>query len=281
MIDSVSAHIHLAIKYLIINTNFSLKYYLQKHDPKQNEENSQNRINTDTIMKDSNDDLFINKYEIMKDSNDDLFINKYEKIKEYSTLLCHTYEIFKNLLSNLLSSHVDHYRDENVIHETVTLILNCINYLFDIYSNTNGNSSNENILESAYYIQNLFESALSAFKQICLFNTTIKLNFKYIIQHLINNPKYKFGMMYLLNFMIHIVNSEHTVENFVDYLTKIIKKPNKENDDDSILFETLDNLNKIKPLSLNRFINQNKDIKNILHYIIEIGIKTSNFKSQL
>ena len=261
LIDSVSAHIHLAIKYLIINTNFSLKYYLQKHDPKQNEENSQNRINTDTIM---------------KDSNDDLFINKYEKIKEYSTLLCHTYEIFKNLLSNLLSSHVDHYRDENVIHETVTLILNCINYLFDIYSNTNGNSSNENILESAYYIQNLFESALSAFKQICLFNTTIKLNFKYIIQHLINNPKYKFGMMYLLNFMIHIVNSEHTVENFVDYLTKIIKKPNKENDDDSILFETLDNLNKIKPLSLNRFINQNKDIKNILHYIIEIGIKTNN-----
>ena len=114
MIDSVSAHIHLAIKYLIINTNFSLKYYLQKHDPKQNEENSQNRINTDTIM---------------KDSNDDLFINKYEKIKEYSTLLCHTYEIFKNLLSNLLSSHVDHYRDENVIHETVTLILNCMNYL--------------------------------------------------------------------------------------------------------------------------------------------------------
>ena len=73
-------------------------------------------------------------------------------------------------------------------------------------------------------IQNLFESALSAFKQICLFNTTIKLNFKYIIQHLINNPKYKFGMMYLLNFMIHIVNSEHTVENFVDYLTKIINK---------------------------------------------------------
>ena len=244
-----------------MNTNFSLKYYLEKHDPKQNEENSQNKMNNDIIM---------------KDSNDDLFINKYEKIKEYSTLLCYIYEIFENLLSNLLSSHVDHYRDESVIHATVTIILNCINYLFDIYSNTNGNSSNENILESAFYIQTLFESALSAFRKICLFNTTIKLNFKYIIQHLINNPKYKFGMMFLLNFMIQNVNNETTVENFVDYLNKILKNSNKENDDDSILFETLDNFNKIKPLSLNRLIIQKKDTKNILQYIIEIGIKTNN-----
>ena len=246
---------------MIVNTNFSLKYYLQKHDPKQNEEDTQNQMNNDKIL---------------KNSNTDLFMNKYEKIKEYSTLLCHIYEILQNLLSNLLSSHVDHYRDESVIHETVILILNCINYLFDIYSNTNGNSCNENILRSAYYIQKLFESSLSTFRQICLFNTTIKLNFKNIIQHLINNPKYKFGMMFLLNFMINIVNSEYTVETFVDYLTKIIKKPNAENEENSILYETLDNLSKIKPLNLNRFIKQKKDTQNILQYIIEIGIKTNN-----
>ena len=246
---------------MIVNTNFSLKYYLQKHDPKQNEEDTQNQMNNDKIL---------------KNSNTDLFMNKYEKIKEYSTLLCHIYEILQNLLSNLLSSHVDHYRDESVIHETVILILNCINYLFDIYSNTNGNSCNENILRSAYYIQKLFESSLSTFRQICLFNTTIKLNFKNIIQHLINNPKYKFGMMFLLNFMINIVNNEYTVETFVDYLTKTIKKQNAENEGNSILYEILDNLSKIKPLNLNRFIKQKNDTQNILQYIIEIGIKTNN-----
>ena len=78
LIDCVSAHIHLALKYMIINTNFSLKYYLQKHDPKQNEEDTQNQMNNDKIL---------------KNSNTDLFMNKYEKIKEYSTLLCHIYEI--------------------------------------------------------------------------------------------------------------------------------------------------------------------------------------------
>ncbi len=110
----------------------------------------------------------MNNDKILKNSN--TFMNKYEKIKEYSTLLCHIYEILQNLLSNLLSINVDYYRDESVIHETVILILNCINYLFDIChivksqkSKTTEKSQSQKKKETEYHWQKINKTNKSLF----------------------------------------------------------------------------------------------------------------------
>ena len=61
-------------------------------------------------------------------------------------------KILATLLSNLLSSHVDNYRDTIVSEKIVDCIVLCVNYLFDIYSDENTNDIiNENV-ESVQFI---------------------------------------------------------------------------------------------------------------------------------
>ena len=102
LIDCVSEHIHLALRYLIVNTVHSLKSLLS------------------TDIKEFQDNASDNE--------------KNQKIKEYSTFLFYLYDTLSILLINLLSSHVDNYRDNNVIDNTVNLLVFLMNYLLDIFS---------------------------------------------------------------------------------------------------------------------------------------------------
>ena len=133
-------------------------------------------------------------------------------------------KILATLLSNLLSSHVDNYRDTIVIEKIVDCIVLCVNYLFDIYSDEN---TNDIINENVESVQKLFEASLLAFREICKFNTTIQLFFKKLIDKLIDKPCNKMGMIFVFNFMLSNVNSEYTVEAFVEHLTKVQNKQTK------------------------------------------------------
>lgn len=202
MIDCVNEHIHLALRYLIVNTVHSLKSLL------------------------SND---MREFVDVKNEAD-----KSLKIKEYSIFLFHLYDILSILLTNLLSSHVDNYRDNIVIESTVGLLITLINYLFDAYSLDKSTLTNTyldtiNVTPSAtysiQYVQKLFEKTLHTFKEICKFNTTIKLNFEKIFEKLSEKPSNKGALVYILNFMFSVVNNEYTIEAFIDILRKTQKMP--------------------------------------------------------
>ena len=82
---------------------------------------------------------------------------------------------------------------------------------------------------------------------------------------LIDESSNKLGMMYLFNFMLNYVNSEYTIEAFVEHLTKIQKK------------QGLDLFNEIESnfqtvIKYSDFIEN----KNILQFIIDIATSSNN-----
>jgi hypothetical protein len=237
---------HLTIRYLIINTVNSLKYLL----------------NSET------------KEQIGKNECD-----KYKKIKEYSILLSNLFEILGNLLRNLLSSHVDNYRDSIILDQTINLLIILINYLTNNYASNSysyslNNNSNCNILFSEEnnnyniieYLQNLIYQTLSTFKEICKFNTSIKLNFERIIEKISENPSNKAPMIYILNFMLNIVNNEYTIETFVENF----KKPQKNLTID--FYNDLEYNIKANSVKLSYIFED----KSFIKYIIEIGLSSES-----
>jgi hypothetical protein len=229
----VSEHIHLALRYLIVNTIHSLKSLL------------------------SND---LKEYqETLSD------VEKNNKIKEYSILLTYLYDTLSILFVNLLSSHVDNYRDNLVIDSTVSLLLTLINYLYDVYIL---NSTNDLLPYNVYiveYVQKLFEVVLRSFKEICKFNTTIKLNFEKILEKVAEKPSNKGAMIYILSFMFHIVNNEYTVETFIEHMTKVYSLPVID------VYSEIESNVKGQVVRLGHLSTD----KTFLQYLIEIGM-TSN-----
>lgn len=148
--------------------------------------------------------------------------DKYSRIKEYSIFLYHLLDILMLLLRYLLSSHVDNYRDDMVIENLVYLILSLINFFCENYSN---NELNYISVVTTEYLQRLFEKSLETFKEICKFNTTIKLNFEKIFEKIAEEPSFKGGMLYLLSFIFNVVTNEYTIEAFQDLIKKEQKKP--------------------------------------------------------
>jgi hypothetical protein len=235
LIDCVSEHIHLALRYLIVNTIHSLKCLLS----------------TD-----------IKEYqETLSDTE------KNNKIKEYSILLSYLYDTLRILLLNLLSSHVDNYRDNLVIEHTVSLLILLINYLYEIYSyNSYKDQLPRYNLHVVEYIQKLFEVVLKTFKEICKFNTTIKLNFEKILERLAEKPSNKGAMIYILSFMYHIVNNEYTVETFIEHMTKVHPLPVID------VYNDIESNSKGQVIKLGHLCSD----RNFLQYAIEIGMTTNN-----
>ena len=238
MIDSVRKHIHLTIRYLIVNTVNSLKALLMTNIREQNE------IKNDC--------------------------DKYKKIKEYSILLSNLYEILGNLLKNLLSSHVDNYRDTSIIDYTINLIILLINYLYENFSMNikekiyllDGNN-NFYIIE---YIQKLLFNVLNTLKEMCKFNTSIKLNFERILEKISEKPSNKGPMIYILNFMLNIVNNEYTIESFIEYFRKIQKR---------LIVDVYNDIEyniKSNPVRISHLFEE----KSFIKYIIEIGVSCEN-----
>ena len=198
--------------------------------------------------------------------------DKYKKIKEYSILLSNLYEILGNLLKNLLSSHVDNYRDSMILDYTINLLILLINYLTENYtsnslSNSNAlfseDNNNYNIIE---YLQNLMYHTLSTFKEICKFNTSIKLNFERIMEKISEKPSNKAPILYILNFMLNIVNNEYTVETFVEHF----KKPQK-----NIIIDFYNDLEynlKANSVKLSYIFED----KSFIKYVIEMGLSSES-----
>lgn len=218
--------------------------------------------------------------------------DKYKKIKEYSILLSNLYEILGVLLKNLLSSHVDNYRDSAIIDYTINLIIILTNYLYEnsrsnatnnaakeanLNSNPNSNDNqneNENFVfgeenNNSYvieYLQNLLQNALNTFKEMCKFNTSIKLSFERILEKLAEKPSNKGPMIYVLNFMLNVVNNEYTIETFVEHFRKTQKK---------LLVDVYNEIEyniKAHPVRLSNLFEE----KNLIKYVIEIGTNCEN-----
>ncbi len=238
----MSEHIHLAIRYLIVNTVYSLKSLLS----------------TETLGYQEN-------------VKSELELEKYTRIKEYSVLLTHLYDILATLLGHLLSSHVDNYRDNKVIDNTVSLLIILINYLYEFYSRCEGSNVsiqihsniNLNVVEN---IQKLFTSVLKAFKEICKFNTTIKLNFEKIMERISERPQNKGAMIYIFNFMFSIINNEYTIETFVEHFMKVQKPITID------IFNELESNTKHQAVKISHLCED----RTFIQYIMEIGTNTNN-----
>ena len=222
---------HLTLRYLIVNTVYSLKHFLS----------IESKYNIDSKLE----------------------FEKTQHLKEYSIFLYHILDILFILLRNLLSSHVDNYRDDLVIENLVYLLLEVINFLYEIYELNCLSFKSFFITE---YIQKLLEKGLEVFKEICKFNTTIKRNFEKILEKIAEKPSYKGAMLYLLTFIISSVNNEYTLEDFVEIFKKIQKVPNVD-----ILYELETNVRN-QVVRIGNFC----DGKNFLEYCVEIAIYSNN-----
>lgn len=250
-------HIHLTIRYLIINTVNSLKALLS------------NNIRHQSELKNDWD--------------------KHKKIKEYSILLTYLYEILGKLLQNLLSSHVDNYRDSSITDNTINLIIIITNYLYENsrsnhsnnsikFNNLNNNSTYDENTDNVYineannnsfvieYLQNLLQKALNTYKEMCKFNTSIKLSFERILEKIAEKPCNKGPMIYVLNFMLNVVNNEYTIETFIEFFRKTQKK---------LLVDVYNEIEyniKAHPVRLSNIFEE----KNLIKYVIEIGTSCEN-----
>jgi hypothetical protein len=163
---------------------------------------------------------------------------------------------------------VDNYRDSVVIDNTVSLLITLINFLYENYSDQLNSDCHTLVIE---YVQKLFESTLLAFKEICKFNTTIKLNFEKILEKIAEKPSNKGAMIYILNFMFNIVNNEYTLETFVEILTKPQKAPLVD-----IYTELENGFALLKPHNYGIKIGNFTQEKSFIKYLIDIAVNTNN-----
>lgn len=110
LIDTVgNNHLHLAMRFIIINSADTLRQILSKGDLQ---------------LKNSLSD------------NENLFENsrKVERVKAVVVTLIQIYETLVTLLKTLLASHVDNFRDSFIIDSTINLFLIISDYLGNVYS---------------------------------------------------------------------------------------------------------------------------------------------------
>lgn len=209
-----------------------------------------------------------------KSSNTTFETEKNTKIKEYSIFLFHLLDILDLLLANLLSSHVDNYRDNFVLDSIINLFVTLINHLQTVYTVDKNTSNGLHVdlnysysLSNVYYLQILFTKVLFCFRQICKFNTTIKLNFNKIMEKIVENPSYKGPLIFVLNFMFQVVNNEYTIINFLELIKKQQKIPVQ--DIYSELESTYEHQQFVK-------IGHLANDLSLIEYIMEIGINSNS-----
>ena len=89
-------------------------------------------------------------------------------------------------MNNLLSSHVDHFRDEDIIKKLLSNIESCFNFLLSFYSlKEKEYKINQYLYKKINYVQELFNKCLEVLHELCQFNTTIKLKFNDIIERIL------------------------------------------------------------------------------------------------
>ena len=289
LIEGEEGHLNPILKYLIINSVNSFNFFLKKQ-MFQHEEGDIDLELVQIMLNDENNfnynsnslQLLNKKPTKISEENDNIII--------ISNFLYYLYDILSILLNNLLSSHVDHYRDKDIIDKLLSNISSCFNYLLSFYSL----SSREYKIGRFLYqrinsVQELFNKCLEVLHELCQFNTTIKLKFNDIIERILSTPENILCKLFIVNFILNNNNNEFTIDHFVDVFKQNQEKItsgnnsnllgnniNNINFEDTLMNEQIENLD-FEDISLKLILSHcNQKINNFIDYIIMIGISTND-----
>ena len=289
LIEGEGRHLNSILKYLIINTVNSLNYLLQKQMYK-SEEGSINIELIDIMINEDNNNynsISNNVQLINKNSNSILEDN--ENIIILSNLLYYLYDILCMLMNNLLSSHVDNYRDEDIIDHLLLNICSCFNYLISFYSlDEKVFKIGQHLYKKINAVQNLFNKCLELLHELCQINTTIKLRFKDLIDKILSVPDNIPSLLFIVNYILNNNNNEFTIDHFIDVFKQQFEKINENennsnnnalnniNFEDTLMMEQLENV-KTDALNLKAILSHcDQKINNFIDYIIIMGISTND-----
>ena len=287
LIEGEEGHLNSILKYLIINSvnsfNFLIKKQLYQHE--------ENELNLELVKIILNDE---NNFNYNNSPNAQLINKKSTSISEESdniiinaNFLYYLYDILSTLLNNLLSSHVDNYRDEIVIDKLLENISCCFNYLLMFYV-LKGKEFKIGLFlyKTINAVQELFNKCLEVMHELCQFNTTIKLKFNDIIDRILSTPENILCKLYMVNFILNNNNAEFTIEHFIDVFKQSPEKINSNslnnnnnlniNFEDTLMIQQLENLNFYK-INLKTILSHcNTKINNFIDYIIMLGTLTND-----
>ena len=287
LIEGEEGHLNSILKYLIINSvnsfNFLIKKQLYQHEENElsielvkiilNDENNFNYNNS------PNAQLINKKSTSISEESDNIIIN--------ANFLYYLYDILSTLLNNLLSSHVDNYRDEIVIDKLLENISCCFNYLLMFYVLKGKEFKiGQFLYKTINAVQELFNKCLEVMHELCQFNTTIKLKFNDIIDRILSTPENILCKLYMVNFILNNNNAEFTIEHFIDVFKQSPEKINSNslnnnnnlniNFEDTLMIQQLENLNFYK-INLKTILSHcNTKINNFIDYIIMLGTLTND-----
>lgn len=264
LIDTISDYLHLVLKYIIVNGAFSLRFFL-----------SQETVISEKKVKETVD---------KSESGFDYNYQGVSCIRYLTSILLQIFEICITFSRNLHSSHVDHFRDNIILNNTLDIIVILIDFLSNIYSKNVTETVESEVSEERYYnisdfhisivedCQVVLYRAMGFMKEIFKFQTTIKLYFEKIIDKLVSSLENKQGVLVLLNFVLNSVRDEFCLEIFMDNITKHYNKVNHN------ICSLLDNNFKEQTILVEDIVRD----MNVAEYIISIGIETdNNFLSSL
>ena len=129
LIEGQEGQLNFILKYLIINSvnsfNFLIKKQMYQYEEKDMDLelvnimlNEENNFNYNSSF--NNNQLINKKHITISEENQNIII--------ISNFLYYLYDILCILLNNLLSSHVDHFRDEDIIEKLLSNIESCFNF---------------------------------------------------------------------------------------------------------------------------------------------------------
>ena len=287
LIDGEEGHLNSILKYLIINSvncfNFLIKKLMY-----QNEESELDIELVKIILNDENNfnynsstaQLINKKSTTISEESDNIIIT--------ANFLYYLYDILCILLNNLLSSHVDNYRDEDVIDKLLENISCCFNYLLSFYTLKGKDYKiGQFLYKTINSVQELFNKCLEVLHELCQFNTTIKLKFNDIIDRILSSPENILCKLYVVNFILNNNNAEFTIEHFIDVFKQTPEKitsnsSNNNNNnlninfEDTLMIQQLENLNFYK-INLKTILSHcNQKINNFIDYIIMLGTLTND-----
>jgi hypothetical protein len=226
LIEGEEGHLNPILKYLIINSVNSFNFFLKKQ-MFQHEEGDIDLELVQIMLNDENNfnynsnslQLLNKKPTKISEENDNIII--------ISNFLYYLYDILSILLNNLLSSHVDHYRDKDIIDKLLSNISSCFNYLLSFYSLSSREYKIGRFLyERINSVQELFNKCLEVLHELCQFNTTIKLKFNDIIERILSSPENILCKLYIVNFILNNNNNEFTIDHFIDVFKQEPEKIN-------------------------------------------------------
>ena len=290
LIEGEGRHLHSILKYLIINTVNSFNYLLKKQMYK-NEEGSMNieLINIMINEENNNYNSISNNAQIINKSANTILEND-ENIIILSNFLYHLYDILTLLLNNLLSSHVDNYRDEDIIDHLLLNITSCFNFLISFYAlDENIFKIGPSLYKKINSVQNLFNKCLELLHELCQFNTTIKIKFKDIIDKILTIPENIPCQLFIVNYILNNNNNEFTIDHFIDVFKQTPEKINSNiinnqnnnglnniNFEETLMMEQIETA-KNDAINLKILLSHcDQKINNFIDYVIIMGISTND-----